>query len=361
MEYVDSHLRNISQKIELFFNDNKTAFVVTSDHGMSAKGSHGDGHPSNTRTPLVAFGAGVAGPCFVVDGKGDFPLCEREERERERERGWGGGVCPWKRKKGGGGERRGGEGEGERGERERKGEEEEEEEESPKEWHLGHLGRNDVDQADVAVLIASLLGVRFPKNSVGVLPTSYLDFSPSLKLLTLISNARFFFFLFFFLFFLSISYFSLLLSLSLSPPKNPRQISAQFYEKEQQKKDQMGKLFRPFPLLNSTKSILSLLESNVHFLEEKEKEKEKEREKEKGKREEEGEMFGSYEEIECECYRIIHLALEVFLHLLLLFIIHYFFIYLLFILFCMFKIIIFHFSFHKIIILIRKKNTILLK
>ena len=41
-------------------------------------------------------------------------------------------------------------------------------------WGLSGLRRRDIQQADLAPLIASLLLTTFPRNSVGVLPLSYI-------------------------------------------------------------------------------------------------------------------------------------------------------------------------------------------
>jgi GPI ethanolamine phosphate transferase 1 len=42
-------------------------------------------------------------------------------------------------------------------------------------WELSHIVRRDVEQADVAALMSALLGTHWPVNSVGVLP----DVDPS--------------------------------------------------------------------------------------------------------------------------------------------------------------------------------------
>lgn len=59
---VDYVVEETVRALEKFYGgDGRTAFVFTADHGMSSKGNHGDGELDNTRTPLVAWGAGISG------------------------------------------------------------------------------------------------------------------------------------------------------------------------------------------------------------------------------------------------------------------------------------------------------------
>lgn len=125
IEYVDKGVERMYTLIEEFYGDNATAYVFTGDHGMSDRGSHGDGEPANTRTPLLVWGAGVRGPISRAAKPSD--------------------------------------------------------EDTPADWNLDNLVRHDVEQADIAPLMAALIGVNFPMNSVGVLPTGILDASDEVK------------------------------------------------------------------------------------------------------------------------------------------------------------------------------------
>lgn len=121
LKVVDQGVQEITELMSSFYGDDRTAFVFTADHGMSDWGSHGDGHPDNTRTPLIAWGSGVAKPEAHTDkaapGHDDYSA----------------------------------------------------------DWNLNTVRRNDVAQADVAALMAYLVGVEFPANSVGELPLTFLD------------------------------------------------------------------------------------------------------------------------------------------------------------------------------------------
>lgn len=121
LKVVDQGVKEITELIERFYGDGRTAFVFTADHGMNDLGSHGDGHPDNTRTPLIAWGSGVAKPEIYKEG-----------------------TAPGH-------------------------------DEYSADWNLDPVRRHDVAQADVAALMAYLVGLEFPANSVGELPLSYLS------------------------------------------------------------------------------------------------------------------------------------------------------------------------------------------
>ncbi|KAL1962009.1 hypothetical protein VTN77DRAFT_653 [Rasamsonia byssochlamydoides] len=137
IKVVDRGVQEITELIENFYNDGKTAYIFTADHGMSDWGSHGDGHPDNTRTPLVAWGAGVAPPRPVVGGE---PTGHEDGFSSD--------------------------------------------------WGLDLVQRRDVAQADVAALMAYLVGLDFPVNSVGQLPLEYIDATPREKAVAALANTR---------------------------------------------------------------------------------------------------------------------------------------------------------------------------
>ncbi|KAI0777833.1 alkaline phosphatase-like protein [Trametes elegans] len=114
IQVVDDIVEQTEQLFNEFYADSESAFVFTADHGMSRIGTHGDGHPDNAYTPLIAWGKGVRGP---------LPDSTPSSHDAYSEP-----------------------------------------------WGLSHLLRVDVAQVDVCVLLASLVGVNMPVNSVGVLP-----------------------------------------------------------------------------------------------------------------------------------------------------------------------------------------------
>ncbi|KFY17146.1 hypothetical protein V492_00866, partial [Pseudogymnoascus sp. VKM F-4246] len=136
LQIVDQGVQEVTTLIEEFYADDKTAFVFTADHGMSDFGSHGDGHPDNTRTPLIAWGSGVAKPTTVKNG-----------------------IAPGHN-------------------------------EFSSTWNLDHIQRHDVAQADVAALMSYLAGLAFPVNSVGELPLSFLAGSTTEKAEAALVNAQ---------------------------------------------------------------------------------------------------------------------------------------------------------------------------
>ncbi|KAG2365546.1 Phosphatidylinositolglycan class N-domain-containing protein [Suillus spraguei] len=114
IQVVDRIVRQTEELFSDFYHDEETSFIFTADHGMSKIGNHGDGDPDNTRTPLIAWGQGIRGPLP------DVIPSSHDEYSRP--------------------------------------------------WQLEDFLRQDVEQADLAPLMAALLGVNYPVNSVGILP-----------------------------------------------------------------------------------------------------------------------------------------------------------------------------------------------
>ena len=137
IKVVDQGVKEITRLIEDFFGDGKTAFVFTADHGISDWGSHGDGHPDNTRTPLIAWGSGVSKPVISAVGKA-----------RGHEDGLSG------------------------------------------DWGLDKVQRNDVAQADIAALMAYLAGLEYPVNSVGEVPLAFVSGSLQEKAEAALANTQ---------------------------------------------------------------------------------------------------------------------------------------------------------------------------
>lgn len=144
--YSDVYLNNIRKTdlgiervvkiINEFYEDNLTAYIVTSDHGMTDWGSHGAGDKHETVTPLVAWGSGISEP-------------EAQETGSQTLSGM-----------------------------------------STDSWGLKGLLRKDVSQADLVPLMATLIGIPIPMNSVGVLPLAYINASLAFKAHSMVTNAK---------------------------------------------------------------------------------------------------------------------------------------------------------------------------
>ncbi|KAG0471833.1 hypothetical protein HPP92_016379 [Vanilla planifolia] len=147
VKVVDRIAENVHNLVESYFKDNRTAYIFTADHGMSDKGSHGDGHPTNTDTPLVAWGAGVRGPKKQSHGyKQDYVQRFVDDHKHDMA--------------------------------------------TPSGWGLSGIERTDVNQADIAPLMATLVGLPCPVNSVGSLPLQYLKLDKAEEVEAALANTK---------------------------------------------------------------------------------------------------------------------------------------------------------------------------
>ncbi|KAJ0043227.1 hypothetical protein Pint_19518 [Pistacia integerrima] len=139
VKVVDHIAERMYSLLEGCFKDNRTMYVFTADHGMHDKGSHGDGHPTNTDTPLVVWGAGVNYPkplSGINHSDCGFHFVDEHAHDAP----------------------------------------------TPKEWGLDGNERVDVNQADIAPLMSTLLGLPCPVNSVGNLPLEYINMNEKFHL-----------------------------------------------------------------------------------------------------------------------------------------------------------------------------------
>lgn len=116
LKLVDLGIGEVVQLFEETFNDSSTAFIFTSDHGMTNRGAHGAGHQHETETPFLTWGAGL-----------NYWLPASEDFISKNYVSIGGKKIP----------------------------------------------RYDIQQADAAPLMSTLLGIPVPTNSFGKLPYMY--------------------------------------------------------------------------------------------------------------------------------------------------------------------------------------------
>ncbi|XP_003382254.1 putative kinase domain protein [Trichinella spiralis] len=131
---VDKGIEKLYELFEKFFNDEQTAYVFTSDHGMTDWGSHGSGSLDEISTPLIAWGAGIR----TTTVPKNVPPCWNDIDEQ-------------------------------------------------------HCRINQVVfswPVDVAPFLASLIGINFPMNSVGILPLDLLNVSQKAESLLMWNNFK---------------------------------------------------------------------------------------------------------------------------------------------------------------------------
>ena len=128
---VDENIHRIYEKIEAFYKyDNRTTYIVTSDHGHRDWGGHGNAESVLTRSPFIAWGAGIASPMasLVLD-------------------------------------------------------------EDAQTWKLGSTMRRDIQQVDISSILSASIGTPFPVNSIGKVPLNVFNVDNKTKSSMMMTNA----------------------------------------------------------------------------------------------------------------------------------------------------------------------------
>ncbi|KAF8092334.1 hypothetical protein N665_0417s0031 [Sinapis alba] len=147
VKVVDKIAERVYHLLEDYYRDNRTSYIFTADHGMSDKGSHGDGHPTNTDTPLVAWGAGIKYPTPATGHSHSDSVTSFVDKHAH--------DMP-----------------------------------TPYDWGLNRVQRVDVNQADIAPLMSTLLGLPCPVNSVGNLPLGYMKLNEAEEVEAVLANTK---------------------------------------------------------------------------------------------------------------------------------------------------------------------------
>ncbi|KAL4223574.1 hypothetical protein ACF0H5_017044 [Mactra antiquata] len=132
--FIDNGVKKVYEAFESHYkNDGKTAYVFTSDHGMTDWGAHGDGTPDETLTPLIVWGPGLRSPA----------------KETKR---FSDGLS--------------------------------------KAWNLADIKRTDINQASMASFLSALVGIPYPMNSILPVPDELFNLTDNELAEMLFANLR---------------------------------------------------------------------------------------------------------------------------------------------------------------------------
>ncbi|XP_053374989.1 GPI ethanolamine phosphate transferase 1-like isoform X2 [Mercenaria mercenaria] len=119
--FLDEGVKDIVGKFEDFFgHDGNTAYVFTSDHGMTNWGAHGDGMPDEIHCPLLVWGAGIR-KALPEDNLNRYDDTLSQD------------------------------------------------------WSLTEWKRSNLEQPSLAALMSAIIGIPFPKNAVYPFPDGFFD------------------------------------------------------------------------------------------------------------------------------------------------------------------------------------------